>query len=314
MQFQQFWEDLTAGVDWVYLWRLAGQVALIVGGFHILARIAASLVDRSIDAAERRISSEDETRRMETLRGVLKSLLRYAIDVVAVLTILPLLNIPIAQFLAGAGVVGLAVGFGAQHLVRDLVSGFFILFEDQFTVGDFIEAAGQSGVVEEMGLRVTRIRNFGGQVHFIPNGKIEQVTNFSRGTMRVLVDVGVAYEEDVDRAVGILEQLCEEMSGDMDNLVEGPDVLGVTELGDSSVTLRVRARAVSMQQWNAEREIRRRIKRRFDEQGVEIPYPRRVVVPAQMTKVGMVEAGESDSFGNISADEHEEKGITTDDQ
>lgn len=306
MQWQQYWAEFAGTFDWIYLSHLAGQIILIIVGFHLLARLADSVVDRSIDVSGRRAISEEETRRKETLRGVIKSLLRYAIDIVAVLTILPSLNVPIAQFLAGAGVVGLAVGFGAQHLVRDVVSGFFILFENQFTVGDYIEAAGQSGIVEEMGLRITRMRDFGGQVHFIPNGKIEQLTNHSRGTMRVLVDVGIAYEENVDWAVEVLDRLCEEMAQDMDILHEGPDVLGVTELGDSSVNLRVRARAVSMQQWNAEREIRRRIKQRFDEQGVEIPYPRRVVVPAGLTKVSNIDgSGETEMQTGSSADKPE---------
>ncbi len=260
--------------------------------FHLLIRIGFAAIDRGIDLTERRITSEEEIRRAETLRGLLKSLVRYLVDFMALTTVLPLLGIPAAQLLAGAGVVGLAIGFGAQNLVRDVIAGFFFLHENQFTVGDFVETEGVMGVVEDMGLRVTRLRNFGGQIHFLPNGSIGLVTNYSRGSMRAMVDVDVAYEEDVDEALAVLDELCEDMGELVEGIVEGPLVLGVQSLNDSSVTLRVMARAASMQQWAVERTMRRMIKQRFVERGVEIPYPRRVMVPLTHTSIESCEPEE----------------------
>ncbi len=292
MQWRQIWFAFAEKWDWIYTIRVFGQIVIILVGFHIFTRVVSSIIDRSFSVTEHRFDRDEEKRRMETIRRLLKSAVRYIIDFAALLTILPILNVPIAQILAGAGVLGLAVGFGTQHIVRDIISGFFVLFENQFTVGDFVEVAGVSGVIEEMGLKTTRVRDFGGQVHFIPNGRIEHVTNYSRGDLRVLVDIDVAYEEDVAQVVDVLDELCEEMAGDIEELTAPPEVLGVQELGDSSVTLRIRARAASMQQWNVEREIRHRIKKRLDDRDIEIPYPRRVVVPSMYTKISSDEQEE----------------------
>lgn len=285
MSWAEIWQQYEVYLQPAIWVRTLVIILPILLGFHLVIRIAAAAIDRGIDLTERRITSEEEIRRAETLRGVLKSLVRYVVDFLALTTVLPLLGIPAVQLLAGAGVVGLAIGFGAQNLVRDVIAGVFFLHENQFTVGDFVETEGVAGVVEDMGLRVTRLRSFAGQLHFLPNGTIKMVTNYSRGSMRAMVDVDVAYEEDVEDVVAVLEELCEELGDSVPEIVDGPRVLGVQSLNDSSVTLRVMARAASMQQWGVERIIRRQIKQRFAERGVEIPYPRRVMVPPAHTKI-----------------------------
>jgi len=214
----------------------------------------------------------------KTLIGLLKSIVRYVTYFVVIINLLELLGVKTGSLLTAAGIGGLAVGFGAQNLVKDVISGFFIIFEDQYNVGDYVEAAGVAGTVEDIGIRSTRLRDFGGQLHIIPNGEITLVTNHSRGSMRALVEIGIAYEEDMDRALTALEDVCKEIRSKREDIVEGPSVLGVTKLGSSEVVVTILARTVPMQQWSVEREIRRAVKDRFDRENIEIPYPRVVYI------------------------------------
>lgn len=228
----------------------------------------------------------DNVRRKTTLILLLKSTFKYVIYFVSGIIILSIFDIPVASLLAGAGILGLAVGFGAQSLVKDVINGFFILFEDQFAVGDYIETAGKDGIVEELGLRTTKIRNFGGQLHIIPNGEITQVTNFSNGNMRVMVDIGVAYDEDSEYVIGVLEEICEEVAQEKDEIItEGPNVLGVQELAASSVVIRIWAKVKPMEQWSIARYIRQKVKKRFDEMGIEIPYQHMVLMSKDEDKL-----------------------------
>lgn len=215
----------------------------------------------------------------KTLQALLLSVWRYAIYALTVVLVISQLRImDIGPILAGAGIIGLAVGFGAQSLVKDIISGFFIILEDQFSVGDFITTGSHSGVVEELGLRITKIRDFSGELHIIPNGHIAIITNRTRGPMRALVDVSVTYEEDVDRVIAVLEELAAAYARMDADVVEGPTVLGVVTLGDHSVVIRIIAQTAPMTQWKVERDLRRAIKNKFAELGIEIPYPRRVIL------------------------------------
>ncbi len=294
MNFQQWLETYTGVTDpgvWV---GIGVRIILIAVGFHLAVRAGNLLIDRAFDFTERRKTEDGELRRLATLRAVAKSVMRYTFDFLALTTVLPMIGIPVTQLLAGAGVAGLAIGFGAQNLIRDLIAGFFFLYENQFTVGDFVQVGSFAGTVEEVGMRVTRIRDFGGQLHILPNGGIGEVTNFSRGAMRAMVDVDIAYEENADAAIAILQQLCGELGEEHPEFVEGPTVLGVQALRDSSVTVRVWAKTENMQQWAMERVLLHEIKNRLVEEGVEIPYPRRVVVPPELTKLRADANGEGE--------------------
>jgi len=212
----------------------------------------------------------------KTLAPLLKSVWRYTVYALTAVTVVSRLQImDIGPILAGAGIVGLAVGFGAQNLVRDVISGFFLMLEDQFSVGDFISVGSFSGEVEELGLRITKIRDFSGEVHIIPNGKIEAVTNRTRGNMRAMIDVRVSHEEDIDQVLALLEELMREYAQGDPNVVEGPTVLGVTDLADVFVQIGIIAHTVAMTQWQVERDIRRAIKKKFDEKGIELPCQQR---------------------------------------
>ncbi len=220
-----------------------------------------------------------QAQKAKTLSGLLKSLARYIVYFIAGLTILGIFEVPTTSIIASAGIVGLAVGFGAQGLVRDVLTGFFILFEDQYAVGDYIAAAGVTGTVEEIGLRITTLRDFGGELHTIPNGSIERVTNHSRGRMRAMVDISVADEEKLDKVMKLLDEVCRQVRDEMQTVIlDGPDVLGVVAFGPCEMVIRILARTTPMQQWAVERVLRRRIKEAFDREGVSFPHPKRVIV------------------------------------
>jgi small conductance mechanosensitive channel len=179
------------------------------------------------------------------------------------------------SILAVAGIGSLAIGFGAQNLVKDVISGFFVIFEDQFGVGDYITINNFSGLVEEVGLRTSKIRDFSGDLHIIPNGEIKTVTNHTRGSMRALVNVGVPYEEDVDKITNVLKQICEDIKKSRNDIIDGPSVLGITDFQDSQVLITIVAKTEPMKQWEVEREIRYRIKKVFDQEKIAFPYPHR---------------------------------------
>jgi len=247
----------------------------------ILVRVALSLgyliIDRAFKVRVKPGKFTVDEKRANTLQTILKSVMGYIVYFIAAITILDALAVPIAAVLSAAGILGLAVGFGAQNLVKDVITGFFILFEDQFAVGEYIETEGVGGIVEDVGLRITKLRDWGGQLHIIPNGKITMVTNHNRGNMRALVEVGVAYEEDINRVLEVLNGVTAKMATEYQEVIaEGPKVQGIWKLGESEVVIRIVARTKPMEQWGIEMELRRRIKETFEREGIEIPYPRRV--------------------------------------
>jgi small conductance mechanosensitive channel len=190
------------------------------------------------------------------------------------------LGIDVGPLLAGVGIVGLAVGFGAQSLVKDFLSGMFVLIENQYNVGDVIKAAGVSGLVEKITLRATTLRDLEGKVHIIPNGTIDVVTNMTREYSRFVLDIGVAYKENVDEVMAVLKGIGDEMAADTEysKLINAPlEILGVQDFGDSAVVIRVRFTTVPNHQWTVGREFRRRVKNTFDAKGIEIPFPHTTV-------------------------------------
>lgn len=215
--------------------------------------------------------------RAQTLEVLLRSVFTYMVFFLAGLTILQIFNVNISAILASAGVLGIAVGFGAQSLVKDIISGFFIFFENLFNVEDFVETAGVTGTVEEIGLRTCKIRQWTGQLHIIPNGQITQVTNYNRGPMLALITVSIAYEEDIDQAISALKQECEIAFREIPSILDIPQVQGVTELAESSVNIRTIAPAAPNEHWYVERELLRRFKYALDRNNIEIPYPRQVL-------------------------------------
>lgn len=243
----------------------------------VLVRIFSSIVENFF---ERQKNSRFgvSNRRADTLTELLKSIIRYVMYFVAVVWIMDILGFEIKTVLAVTSVAGVAIGFGAQNLVKDIITGFFILFEDQFAVGDFVEVDGMAGIVETLGLRITKIRDFSGDLYIIPNGSIVKVTNKSRGDMRALVDIDIAYEEDTDKVIDIIKRVLEGIKKEKKNIVEGPSVLGITKFGESGTTIRITAKTNPMAQWDVEMEIRRRVKASLESKGIHIQYPTRILV------------------------------------
>lgn len=261
------------------------KIATVFITAMISIKISESLINRVFSLKGYTKLHFDENKK-KTLTSLLKSIVRYVVYFVAGINILEIIGIKTASLLTAAGIGGIAVGFGAQNLVKDVISGFFIIFENQYNVGDYIETAGLGGTVEELGLRTTQLRDFGGQIHIIPNGQISLVTNHSRGVLRALVKVSIAYEEDLDRALAVLDEVAAEVKTKDSNIIEGPSVLGISDLDSTGVEITIIARTVPLQQWSVERQLRKAILDRFEREGIEIPYPRRVYISREQEKGG----------------------------
>jgi small conductance mechanosensitive channel len=216
--------------------------------------------------------------RMDALSGVLRSVISFVIGVIAGFMILGEVGIDLRPLLAGAGILGLAIGFGAQSLVKDFLSGVFILVEDQFGVGDIVQIdADASGTVELVSLRTTRLRAVDGTVWHVPNGQIAKVGNKSQLWSRSLLDVEVAYDTDIDHAKQVIQETADTVWKEQDSVLEQPDLWGVEALGANGVTIRLVVKTTPAEQWRISRLLRERINSAFDEAGIEIPFPQQLV-------------------------------------
>lgn len=259
----------TTGVRIVALLLLAFAVVRILSAVIVRAEQDMT-VGTGLDALERR-------KRAQTIAGIARRALAILIWATAVLIILRELDVDITPVLTGAGIVGLAVGFGAQTLVRDVITGFFLIIEDQVRVGDVAMVNGIGGLVEQINLRTIVLRDFEGVVHVIPNGEIKTLANRTKDYSYYVIDLGVDYEADTDRVVALVRHVGAELMGDpafAPFILEPIDVLGVDDFKDSSVTLRFRIKTIPLKQWEVGRELRRRIKITLDRQGIRIPSPR----------------------------------------
>ena len=223
-------------------------------------------------------SPEASRKRAATLTGILRTIIVALIWSVVIVEVLEQVGLDIRPILAGAGIIGLAVGFGAQNLVRDLISGFFIILEDQIRLGDVAIINGTGGLVESITFRTIRLRDFSGVVHVFPNGTITTLSNMTKEWSAFVLDMGVAYKEETDRVVEVMRQVGEELQRDpsfRDKFISPIEIIGVDNFADSAVVIRIRIKTLPLEQWNVGREYRRRLKQAFDAQGIEIPFPHR---------------------------------------
>ncbi|QSB49202.1 mechanosensitive ion channel family protein [Parageobacillus toebii] len=216
-------------------------------------------------------------RREATLLRLLDNVITYVLYFIALIMILDTFGVEVKAILAGAGIVGLAVGFGAQSLVKDVITGFFIIFEDQFAVGDYVRIGNFEGYVEAIGLRVTKIRSWTGEVHILPNGSIAQVTNYSLNNSIAVVDVNIAYEEDIEKVEEAILELLPQLPAKYEDMVAPPELLGVQNLTNSEVVMRITCETKPMRHVSVARAIRKEVKMHLDEKGIKIPYPRLVL-------------------------------------
>lgn len=258
------------------------KIILVMAVARFSIKIINSIIDKFVEKQKDSKINIDFIR-VNTMKGLMKSLTKYIIYFIAFTAIIKFFGIEVTGLIATAGIGGLALGFGAQNLVRDIITGFFILFEEQFGVGNYVEINGVEGIVEEMALRVTKVRDFSGDLHIVPNGEISKVTNKSSGKTRALVEIFVAYEENIDNAMDVLKKASEKLKSENDEILEGPNVLGVSQLKRSGVAILIIAKTVPMEHWAVERLMRKTYKEALDNAGIEIPYEKIMVVDKDRT-------------------------------
>ncbi|RIW29518.1 mechanosensitive ion channel family protein [Bacillus salacetis] len=266
--------------DWTGLLITIGISVLQIIAIYIAFLIVRGFGNKILERAFSRYGEKNSISagRAQTLESLAKNIFSYVLIFIFFVTILQIFGIEVTAILAGAGIIGLAVGFGAQGLVSDVVTGFFILLEKQVDVGDFVTTGSFSGIVEAVGLRTTQIRSFDGTLNFVPNREITSLSNHSRGNMRALVDIGISYDDDIDKAIAVLQQVCDKAAAENENIVDGPNVIGVQSLGASDVVIRIIGKTRNMEQWGVERKLRKAIKEALDQNGIEIPYPHQVFI------------------------------------
>ena len=244
--------------------------------FFLLRRLTPLLIQRSISRQAKRQSKEEVKKRANTLSSAFIKTGKIIIAIFTIFTILPEFGVNIAAALTGLGIAGIAVALGTQNLIKDLLAGTFIILEDQYRVGDVVTVAGISGLVEEIGLRRTVLRDLDGIVHSISNNEIKISSNFTKEYSRVNINIAVAYAEDLDRVIEVMNNVCQEMANDSHwskDFVSTPKVLRVDNLGDSGIDIKILGDTKPSRQWDVAGELRLRIKRVFDKEGIEIPWP-----------------------------------------
>lgn len=265
-------------------------LSVVRAGFILVAvRILVRITDRSVRGLRVSIvarmrrrtpgaSGLELEKRAATIGGIIRRGIKVALWVIAGVMVLREFNFDVAPLLTGAGIIGLALGFGAQHLVRDVITGLLMLLENQISVNDIAIVNGTGGLVEEINLRTTVLRGLDGTIHVFPNGAITSLSNMTREFSYYVFDVGVAYKEDTDRVVSVLRDVAADLQqtdGYDASILEPLEVLGVDQLADSAVVIKARIKTMPAKQWEVGREMNRRIKRRFDEERIEIPFPHR---------------------------------------
>ena len=259
-------------------WGKLITIIIILVVAKIILSIVNKFIEKSLTPLKKSKNYKKRISRANTLIPLLQNISKYVIYFISGVIVLRELGVDTTAIIASAGVVGLAIGFGAQSLVKDVLSGAFLLFEGIISVGDSVNVGEHSGTVEVIGLRNIHLRKYSGELRVIPYGEVASFGNFNKGYMRAIVKVGVAYEQDVEKGMKALEEIADKWAEENKDIVlEAPIVQGVLSLGSSEVTLRVSIKVKPMTHWGAERELKRRIKDTFDKKGIEIPFPRQVV-------------------------------------
>lgn len=244
-------------------------------GQAIIKRLVVRTVEKTAHT-----SGIAEKKREETLIQIISGVLNIIVWPIAIILALAQTGVDIAPLVAGASIVGVALGFGAQTLVKDLISGLFIIMENQYRVGDVVDLEGAVGKVERISLRVTVLRDLDGIVHHVPNGTINRTSNYSKDYSGINLDIGIGYNSNIDKAIKIINEVGIELSRDpdwQDKIIEAPSFLRLDELADSAVVLKLTGKVQPLEQWAVSGELRKRIKTKFDKAGIEIPFPQTVM-------------------------------------
>jgi moderate conductance mechanosensitive channel len=259
------------------------RIAIILVVAFALKLIAGRLIIKLKNYLKNKSEDDlEEYKRIDTLGRVFRYIVTITISIIAIIQVLNEVGISIAPVLAAAGIAGVAIGFGAQSLVKDYFTGFFLLLENQVRQGDVVEVGGKSGYVEEVTLRFIKMRDYDGNVHYVPNGTITTVTNMSREFAYSVIDIGVAYRENVEQVMQVMQAVGKTLREDKEfklRILEDMEMAGVDQLADSSVVIRCRFKVTPLAQWGVRREYFKRLKTAFDEKGIEIPFPHLTIYP-----------------------------------
>ncbi|MCU0236511.1 MAG: mechanosensitive ion channel family protein [Acidobacteria bacterium] len=268
-------------LPWLYVHGTRIAVILILA--FVLNKAVRKFIEKAVRlavVADGVSSAEAEKKREDTLIHIFNAVARITLLILAGLMVLQELGLMIGPILAGAGIIGLAFGFGGQYLIRDLIAGFFIILENQYRIGDVVAFDGVDGMVEEIGLRTTTLRDLDGTVHHVPHGEIKRVSNLSKNFSRVNLDVGVAYDSDIGRVRAVVDRVGAELAADprwREAITRPPQFLRVQRLGESAVIIKVLGETMPLKQWEVAGELRQRLLAAFRSEGIDIPFPQRVV-------------------------------------
>jgi moderate conductance mechanosensitive channel len=261
------------------------KIGIMVLVTVVLSLLTILLVPKMIDTAVRGTragqSEEELKKRSDTLSNVIGTAIQIVLIFLFILTVLSQVGISITAFLTGSAVLGVAVGFGAQYLVKDVISGLFVIMEGQYHKGDVVKLAGESGVVEEINLRRTILRDMDGVYHVVPNGEIRVASNYTKQMSKINLNVGVSYSTDLDKAISVINQVGQQMAADplwVDAITSAPHVLRIDNLGDSSIDIKIAGDTKPGKQWDVTGELRLRLKKAFDNKGIDIPFPHTTVI------------------------------------
>ncbi|SDY78822.1 small conductance mechanosensitive channel [Evansella caseinilytica] len=267
-------------IDWADIWTTivtaALQLILILIVYVVVRAIGKRLITKSFERMTKQKNMS--AGRAKTLEKLALNIFYYVLIFIVATFVIGIFGLNVTALIASAGIAGLAVGFGAQGLVSDVVTGFFLLLEKQMEVDEYVTISGIDGIVEEVGLRTTKLRGFDGTVHFIPNREIGSLSNHSRSTMRALVDISISYDENIDETIAVLQKVCDRFAAEDEAIKEGPNVLGVQSLGDSDIVIRIIAKTENMEQWAVERRLKKALKEALDDNNIEIPFPHQVYI------------------------------------
>jgi small-conductance mechanosensitive channel len=265
-------------IEWFKIHGLKILIIIVIGliVYFIFQKIIPRVIRRTVTLQMKGKPQIEIQKRSKTISRVLRNTIGIVIGILVLFTILAEIGINIGPALASLGILGLAVGFGAQNLVKDIINGLFILIENPYGVGDVVKVAGIAGLVEEINLRRTILRDLDGIVHYVPNGEINIASNFTREFSRVNMNISVGYGENLDRVIAVINSVCSEMAKEKEwnqQIIKTPQVLRVDALGDSGIDIKILGETQPIAQWDVMGELRKRIKEEFDKQGIEIPWP-----------------------------------------
>lgn len=260
------------------------KIFLVIIFTLVVIKVIKVVCNRLSPAISKKKKDEEAKKRADTLTSVIQNFLIALVLVVAAITIVGQLGIHIGPLLATAGIAGVAIGLAGQSLIKDIINGFFLLLWDQIRVGDYVQISNKSGTVEMINLKMTVLRDFNGNVHYIPNGSIDIVTNMSKDFSQYLFEIGVAYREDVDEVIEVIKDVDSDLRNDPDfkeDILRPIEIFGLDKFADSALIIKARTTTKPIKQWRVAREFNRRLKKKFDELDIEIPFPHRTLYIGQ---------------------------------